>query len=291
MSNSGHVRGDPGFITPGSDAHSKTITASKVASILGVSRFESAYSLYYRMRGEIEAEPPKDIYRVGHAFEMALAELWKLDNPGWKLSRSEVQFSTDQFGFPAMATVDRRAVRGRQRRLIEFKITHDLGEWGDPNLSGDLPMDYVTQVIFQQMVSGIHSTADVLLMAPWFKHITYRVDYDQVIADWIVRECSKFWTALHQGIPPELDDSVSTYSCVKELHPDIDGSEVEVPEDLIADIRECNSAVGELQDRQRGLKTQLLSLMGNAQTAHINGEVVARRQRHGKGGTALKMCG
>lgn len=283
----GRLRGDPDFIPPGSDQHGRLITASKVASILGVSRWESAFSLWHRMRGDIDSEPTKDIYQVGLAFEMALAELWKLEHSGWRLSRGEVQFVTDKFGFPAMATVDRRAVRGKRRRIVEFKIARDLGEWGDPDLSGDLPMDYVTQVIFQMMVSGITTPADVVLMAPWFTHITYRVDYDEPIADWIAKECAEFWESLQTGDEPDLDNSVSTYAAVRKLHPDIDGTEIEVPAELIIQIKELGSEIGPLEDKRRGLKTQLLALMGNAQKALVNGESVARRQNGARGSVAL----
>lgn len=276
--------GDPGFITPGSDEHNRLITASKVAAICGVSRWNSPYSLWHQMRGNVDTEPPKDIYNVGHAFEYALAELWKLENPGWKLSRGEVQFVTDKFGFPAMATADRRALRGRRRKLLEFKIARDLSEWGDPDLSGDLPADYVTQVIFQMMVSGIHDTADVVLMTPWFKHVTYHVEYDQVIADWITRECQQFWDSILSGDEPDLDDTVATYTCVKDMHPDIDGTTIEAPADLITQIRDLKAEIGPLEDKQRGLKTQLLDLMGNARHAEVAGDKVARRQP-GRGGS------
>jgi predicted phage-related endonuclease len=289
MTVAGHRRGDPEFIAPGSEAHGRLITASKVASILGVSRWESAYSLWHRMRGNIQSEPAKDIYNVGLAFEMALAELWKIEHPGWRLSAGEVQFVSDRFGFPAMATVDRRAMRGKHRRIVEFKIARDLGEWGDPELSGDLPMDYVTQVIFQQMVSGITDTADVVLMSAWFKHFTYHVEHDQTVADWIAKECLQFWQSLQTGDAPDLDDSVSTYACVKALHPEIDGTEVEVPAELVIQLREIRKGIGEIQAKQLALRAQLLDLMGNAQYAHVNGETVARRQRGPKNGVALMV--
>ena len=124
-------------------------------------------------------------------------------------------------------------------------------------------------------------------MAPWFKHITYHVEHDDLSANWIIDECRKFWESLHTGIEPVLDDSVSTYACVKELLPYIDGSAVEVPADLIVQIRELRAEIGPLEAKHRGLKTQLLDLMGNAQTAQINGEKVARRQPHPRGGVTL----
>ena len=265
------------------------ITASKVASILGVSRWESAYSLWHRMRGDIGSEPPKDIFNVGLAFEMALAELWRLENSDWKLSRGEVQFVTERFGFPAMATVDRRAVKGRSRRIVEFKIARDLSNWGDPELAGDLPMDYVTQVIFQQMVSGITGTADVVVMAPWFQHFTYHVEHDEIIADWIVGECIKFWNSLESGVEPELDNSVSTYSSIKKVYSELEDFEVEVPEKLVSEVKTISAEMADRKTRERGLRIELLDLMGNAQRATVNGEVVARRKRHSKGGITLVL--
>lgn len=281
--------GERGFIAPGTDQHGRLITASKVASILGVSRWESSYSLWHRMRGNIGNDPPKDIFKVGLAFEKALAELWRLQNPGWRLSRGEVQFVTERFGFPAMATIDRRAVRGRARRIIEFKIARDLSEWGDPDLAGDLPMDYVTQVIFQQMVSGITDTANVVVMGPFFKNFTYNVQHDEVIADWIVGECIKFWESLQNGVEPKLDNSVSSYSAIKKVYPDMEDYDIEVPEDLVSEIKNVKSQLSQHEDRERELRIQLLDLMGNAQRATINGEIVARRKRHSKGGVTLVL--
>jgi predicted phage-related endonuclease len=241
------------------------------------------------MKGNTQPEPHKDIYNVGHAFELALAELWRIEHPGWRLSTGEVQFVTDRYGFPAMATVDRRAVRGRQRRLVEMKTARDLEEWGDPELSGDLPTDYVAQVVFQQMVSGITTTADLLVMGPFFKHFTYHIEYDELVAAWIQRECQQFWQSLLDGVEPDLDDTVSTYTCVRQLHPEIDDRDVEVPIELIIQLRELRNEIGPLETKQRGLKTELLNIMGNAATAHINGETVAKRHKHAKGGVALKV--
>lgn len=273
------LRGQQGFVEPGSLEHSRCISPSKVASICGVSRWESAFTLWHRMKNLVEPEPGKDIFSMGHAMEAAMAVYWLEKHPGWRLSPTEVQYKTDRFGFPALATLDRRAQRGQARRVVEFKIARDLEAWGDPDLSGDCPPDYMLQVMAQQLFSGLGGLADLGVLGPFYQARFYTVEFDNVVADWMVEQCQDFYNSLAADEPPPLDDSVSCYHTVKELHPDIDGSQVEVPADLVCQIRDLSDEIGPLEVKRRGLKTELLSVMGSAQKALVNGEPVARRQR------------
>lgn len=281
------LRSQRGFVNPGSPEHATCISPSKVASICGVSRWESAYTLWYRMKGLADPQPPQDIFAMGHALEAAMAVYWLEKNPGWRISPCEVQYKTDQFGFPALATLDRRASKGQGRRVVEFKIARDLEAWGDPDLAGDAPPDYVLQVIAQQLFSGLRGPAHLMCLGPFYKALSYTVEFDTTIADWMVAECRKFYNSLAADEPPNLDDSLSTYHTVKELHPDIDGSDIAVPTELITQIRELREEIGPLTAKERGLKTELLDHMGSAKRAVINGEVVARRQAGSRGGVAL----
>lgn len=119
------------MIAPGSPEWLQAISPSKVPVILGVSRFQSQFSLWHEMAGLIPYEPAtgakRDMYNAGHAFEAALAALWRFENPDWRLSRGEVQFDRDDMGFRTLATIDRRATIGNRTtsaatsRVVEFK--------------------------------------------------------------------------------------------------------------------------------------------------------------------------
>lgn len=281
------LRGQRGFIEPGSPQHSEYISPSKVASICGVSRWESAYSLWTRMKGWADPKPPLDIFAMGRAMEAAMAFYWLEKHPGWRISPAEVQYTTNKFGFPALATLDRRASRGQTRRVVEFKIARDLEAWGDPDLAGDAPADYVLQCIAQQLLSGLRGPADLVVLGPFYKARFYTVEFDEKVATWMLNECQQFYESLSQDQPPPLDDTVSTYQTIKELHPNIDGTDTEVPMDLITQIRDLREEIGPLEAKQRGLKTQLLDLMGSAKKGVVHGEVVARRQPHPRGGITL----
>jgi predicted phage-related endonuclease len=275
-------------ILPGSPEHSRLISPSKVPAICGISRWESQFTCWHRMKGLIDPKPPIDIFTVGLAFEPAMAYLWRAEHPGWRLSPGEVQYVTDEFGFPACATLDRRASRGRSRKVVEFKIAHHTDEWGDINLEGDCPADYALQVISQQVFSGLHADADMMVMGPFFKHYTYKVAFDEKVAAWMLAQCRDFWASLSGSTPPPLDDSVSTYAVVREMHPDIaPGLSVEIPEALAQDLHAAHTDAAQADRTLRGLKSKVLDAVGSAQYITANGQTVAVRQRASRGGVAL----
>lgn len=244
------------------------------------------------MKGLIDQQAPQDIFNVGLAFEYAMAELWRQENPGWRLSPGEVQYVGDQYGFPYVCTLDRRACRGKGRRVVEFKIARSLEEWGDPYLDGDCPADYALQVMAQVVFSGHHRPADLMVMGPFFRHHTYTISYDLGVARWMIDQCQVFYQSLGQSTPPELDNSVSTYETLREQHPDINtGERAEIPEALEQDWRMARADCRQIESTLRGLKSKVLATVGNAQYITCNGEVVAQRQPHARGGVSLVLKG
>lgn len=287
--------GQPGYIAPGSPEWLQCITPSKVAAIMGESRWESPFGLWQRMKGNVDPEPPKDIFTVGHAFELALADLWKAERPGWLLSPGEVQIvlPPEKFGFPAVCTLDRRAVRGSWRRVVEFKIARDLSDlekWG-AELTDECPPDYWTQVQAQMLFTGMtEHEANLMVCGPFWNYRIYDIAFSAFAGDEIIQKCRAFYGSLSADTPPDLDDTVPTYNCVRELHPDIDGSTVEVDADIAIAVHDANAEQGEAEKRLRGLKTRLLAAMGDAQYAEFNGVKIADRRPHAKGGVALYLA-
>jgi predicted phage-related endonuclease len=279
-------------IEPGSPEWMQIITPSKVAAILGVSRWESPYRLWHRMRGTVDAAPPSDIFDMGHDFEPAMAAIWRRLNPGWQLSPGEVQIvAPDKFGYPAAATLDRRARRGRARKVVEFKTARHLEEWGDA-FTDDAPADYVAQILAQMAYTGYtRHPADLMVLGPYFEAHTYHIPYDANVVAAIHQRCNAFWRSLDGDTPPDLDDSVATYECVRELHPDIDGTTVQLNDTEFA-WRVLQFAVDVKANEAclRGAKTRLLDLMGNAQTAMCGDVKIADRRPHASGSVALNLA-
>ena len=275
---------------PGSPAWLKIVTASKIPSILGISRFKSQFSLWHEMAGTVTSEPigkaQQDDFDYGHAAELAAAEYWRYKNPGWKLSRAEVQYTNDALGFPNAATVDARGSRGSKRRGVEKKTARDLAEWGDDG-TGEVPADYTAQVIWQQIVTGWLDPSDVVLWPQYGKPKIYTLAHDPVVAELILDRVREWNASLAAGIPPELDDSISTYATVRRLHPDIDDREVQLDPDLAHDYLTTVSEEKDVAKRLTGVKSRVLDAMAGARTAKAGGLLIATRSPHGKG-IALK---
>jgi putative phage-type endonuclease len=302
--------GQPGYLAPGTDLWRQAVTPSKVAAILGVSRWESPFRLWHRMKGITPGDPPKDAYDIGHDYEPAAANRWARKNPGWKISAGEVQFHVPagHYPFPAVATLDRRASRGAWRRVVEVKIARnatDLEAWGD-DLSGDCPEDYAAQVMAQMLFCGATQPAagwttvgDLLAIGPYFNERIYQIEYDANVASWIIEECTSFFASLKSDIPPDLDDTVPTYECLRELHPDIDGTTAPIDPALALDYAECVAAEKHAKAATQGAKNRLLAAMKTAQYAavgatldpdtgnYVGGFRIADRRNNGKGGVSL----
>lgn len=271
-------------LIPGSAEWLRTITASKIPAILGISRWNSQYALWHQMAGNITetiSEAKQENYDYGHAAELAASEFWKLRNPGWRLSREEVQYSRKDLPFANAATIDRRGSRGSKRRVVEVKTARDLAEWGDDG-SGECPADYAAQVVWQQFITGWHDRANIVLWPQYGMPRIYDIEFDPRIANAILARVIEWQKSLDEGVAPELDDSVSTYEAVKKLHPEIDGSSVELDNELALAYLSWTSELKQTTKTLTGLKTRMLDAMGNAQYATCNGQKVADR-RPGRG--------
>lgn len=272
-------------LAPGSAEWVSTVTASKVPAILGISRYQSQYALWHEMAGLVDPVPPggqkQDLFDYGHAAELAAAEYWKYRTSGWRLSTGEVQFTLPDLGFPNAATIDRRASRGRARRIVEVKTARSLEEWGDDG-SGEAPADYTAQVTWQMLVSGIHE-ADIVLWPTYGMPRIYPIEWDRELADAILDRVRAWVASLQAGTPPELDNSIATYECLRRLHPDIDrDAEVELDEDLAATYLRAVADQKLIDAEVRAAKIRVLDAMGRAQYATCRGHRIADR-RNGRG--------
>lgn len=272
-------------LAPGSPEWVRTVTASKVPAILNISRYQSQYALWHEMAGLIEPAPvseaTQELFDFGHASEKAAREYWLLRNPGWRASTGEVQFHLPELGFPNAATIDRRASRGRARKIVEVKAPRSLEEFGDDG-SGEIPADHAAQITWQMLVSGIHD-ADLVAWPAFGYPRIYPVQWDPEVAEVILDRVRAWVASLDAGVPPELDNSVTTYECLKRLNPGIDrDAEVELDDSLAAAYLRAVADQKLIDAELRGLKIQVLDAMGNAQFATCRGYKIADR-RNGRG--------
>lgn len=270
---------------PGTPEWTQQITASKVAAILGISRFQSQYAMWHEMAGNVDPKLIEgDHLDWGHDAEASLALWWRRHHPGWQLNKGgEIAYTNPDLPFPNQATIDRRARRGRAFHIVECKTARDIDTWGHPGDQDAVPADYYAQVTFQMGVSGIHEASLVVL--GYGTPEIHPVDFDQHLFDGIVDRCMQWWETLQAGTPPPLDDHPTTYETVRGLHPDIDrDGVVQIDSREAAALLDLVHAEDDAKADARAAKIRAAELMGTARLLECDGVKIADR-RSKAGGT------
>ncbi|MCX7491499.1 YqaJ viral recombinase family protein [Corynebacterium sp. P6129] len=272
---------------PGTPEWQRSITASKIPAILGVSPFDSPYAVWQKLAGRWEPEPQdRPIFRIGHLAEHVMCEYWQeqkaKEGERWRLNPGgEMVYQNPDLDFPHFVTLDRRAWKGGRRfRILECKTTgwEGLRKWRRPDEPDSIPLHYLVQVQFQMGVSGIHE-ADVLVWLRGGDQVEiHHVTFDPELFTLIVTKCQNFYQSVLDDTPPDLDDSTATYDAVRGIHPDVDeDADVQVPDALAHELWDAAAAERAVKKRLTGAKTAILAEMGNAKTALLGDQKVATR--------------
>ena len=268
---------------PGSPEHRRLVTASKAAAILGLSPWQSPYSLWCEMKGWTEPDESNNQQRRGHYLEPAILAWWR-DQHG-----QEVDTWVEQIWYPhedwAGCTIDAGCSLNLPDRecqvLIEAKSASRMDDWGQPG-TDEIPAYYLAQVYFQLAITG-DERCYVPVIGPYLEFSEYVVEADQEAQQATLTACRRFYDSLSEDEPPALDAHPATYATVRKLHPDIEDSIVDLDAAIAREYVAASLDLKAATERERAAKTAVLDLMGRAKTATSAGVKVARRQasKHG----------
>lgn len=270
-------------LAPGSPEWLRHMSASKVAAVLGLSPYDSRFSLWHRMAGSLDLEPENDEMRRGLFLEPGIKawfyashpELMALDGGCWRHPEHE----------RLTASPDGRSLNLGEDELtgLEVKTAADADEWGEPG-TDQIPAGYRAQVVFQMDVIGYRRTHVAVLM-PFLDLREYVVDYDPDEAAFIRMEALAFLDSLPDGTNPsrpDIDAHTATYEAVRRLHPDITPADVDVPLDLARRYCQAIAGVKAAKDEETQAKALLLDVLGDSRRALYVGQPIATRQPNGK---------
>ena len=275
---------------PGSPEWLKTISASKVGAILGVSKWASPYSMWRAMRGEIPSDDGKnaDDKSRGHYLEAGVLAWWKDQHP--EVTEVEEQVYVTHPDLPwATCTMDALADDTHGNTIVvEVKTDDSHDEWGKPG-TDEIPAYYAAQVMWSLacVPEAQFACVAVLFGYPHLGFEEFVVERDDELIAAIVERCRVFYESLTGDEPPDLDDSVATYEAIKAIHPDIEPAEtVELTREQAWEFMTSGDEAKAAVVRERAAKTAVLAALGRAQYGAHDGLRVARRQP-GKGGVSL----
>lgn len=254
------------------------IGGSHVGTILGLSKWDSPYSLWARKTGRLEPTPQTEPMEWGHRIEPVIIDKFEEEHPELEIIRDVGTWChrdrSWQIANPDALFVDR-----------------ETGEWGvleikmsryDDDFRDGPPRNYRAQVQWYMNVLGFERAVIAALFGG-NQYREFEVDANEFEQEILIERAADFRRYLEEDREPDFDGSTATYEAVRAVHPEIEPkSQVEVGtlgRAYLDAIREAEVA----ESRALELKSRLMAEMGSAQKATMNGEVIAVRQARGTG--------
>lgn len=271
---------------PGSPEWRRLMSASKVAAVLGVSPYQSPWSLWMEMTGRAAPEPESEEMRRGHLLEPAVLAWWESRHSA-KVVEMHTQW-TSRLEDWGIATLDALAVIGEPSAVrdvvVEAKTTTSWDEWGDAGTDA-VPGHYYAQVLWQLACTPHATRAFVAVLGPWLDFREYVIERDDALIADLIARCRAFYESLSLDAPPPLDGHTATLATLRRMHPDVErGLVAEISTELAAEYVAVELDVARVTERARATKVAVLAAAGRAQYIETpDGARVARRQASGRG--------
>lgn len=276
---------------PGTPEWCLVMSASKVPVALGLSPWQSPFSLWHDMTGrtvrDVEQTPAM---ARGHFLESGVLAWWQAQHPEVRTSDAQVAVWLDDWG---IATLDTLAILEDGSTVIcEAKTSSSWDEWGTPG-TDEVPVHYLAQVLWQLALTPQSVRAYIAVLGPFLdfrEYVIERADYAEDIPA-TVRAARAFYDSLAGDTPPEPSAPwPPTIATLRALHPDIErGQEAVISDALAAEYVAADIAAKDAATRKEAAQAAVLAAAGRAQYVETAaGLRVARRQPAARGAITLR---
>jgi len=273
---------------PGSPEWLRLMSASKVAAVLGVSPYQSPFSLWHEMKGAERAETT-EVQKRGHLLEAAVLDWW-YDRHAIVRGTGNRQHTAylEDWG---IATLDDVVLTLAGAVGLEAKTTGSWDEWGEEGTE-EVPAHYFAQAIWQLACDPVLVRIYIPVLGPRLDFREYVVERDDALIASVIRRCRAFYTSLEQDVAPELDDHKATLAVLKRMHPDIDEEdEAVITDDLAAEYVAADLAYKAAEDAKRAAQSKVLAAAGVAKyVKNADGQTIARRQPNRSGISLVRVA-
>jgi len=269
-----------GHFEPGSAewnaARANGIGGSEVAPILGLSPFESRFSLWHRKAGYVGPVQESPEMEWGKRLEPVILAKYRDEHPELDYRTLNGTFANDerpwQIANPDLLTAE---------RVVEVKFSMFGDGWGEPG-TDEIPVYYRTQVLWYLDCLS-YERADVAVLVGGCDYREYHVLYDQAEAEELRAATVEFLDTIAAGVLPDIDAHSATYQVIREMHPLIDEADVELDNDVAHAYLAARLAVHDAEAQEQLAKSLIADAMGNAKRALWDGQTIATRRARGEG--------
>ena len=195
------------------------IGGSEVGSILGLSPYVSALTLFYQKLGVIPPQPTTTAMMLGNLLEPGIIEAFKVEFPTIKVHHENLTFASLED--PRFRANPDAIIEDQNGNLSILEIKHTSQYWTE------IPQHYRYQVLWYQYVTGLKNPATLYAVTGGSLR-AFTVEWDDSLMQLVKTAVKAFCDLLEAGTPPSYDGSDSTYQTIRELAPGIKDEEVEL---------------------------------------------------------------
>lgn len=269
-----------GQFTPGSDdwhaARAHGLGGSEISAVLGLSPFDSRFSLWHRKAGAVGPVEQTPEMEWGTRLEPVILGKYREQHPDLDYEVRNGTFVHDERRWqvvnPDLLAAD---------RVIESKYSIFGDDYGEPG-TDEVPVHVRTQVLWYCDVLD-QPFADIAVLVGGYDYREYRVEYDADEAAELRDAGRQFLDEVAAGVLPDIDEHSATYQTIREMHPEIDGADVDLPDDIALRYIAARVALKATEDEEQLARSLVADQMGNAKRAMWDGRCIATRQARGDG--------
>lgn len=259
-------------------ARANAVGGSEVSAVLGLSPFESRFSLWHRKRGVVGPVEDTPEMEWGRRLEPVILDKFTESHPELHDYMRPVGTYRHpdrpwQIACPDMLIPS---------ALVEAKFSVMGDGWGETG-TDEIPVYYRTQVLWYLDTFGFrHGHVCVLIGGHDYRE--YLIERDDNECALLREHVEQFLTEVALDHRPDIDNHAATYQVIREMHPDIEPAEVVISNDVARAYIVAKAAEKLAKADARQATSRLADEMGNAHRATWDGLTIATRQAR-DGGT------
>lgn len=273
-----------GTLKPGTDAwlasRARRVGGSEIAAVLGLSPWESRFSLWHRKQSLIPPVDTNEPMLWGNLLEPVVADYFADQHPEFIVATAPTYVHRERdYQTCAPDRLCHDADTARPVAIYEGKTARSGDHWGEPG-TDQIPVHYRAQCLWYLDCLDLRVCHLAVLIAG-SDYREYVIHYDQAEAQLMRDAAAEFIRSIDAGERPSIDEHTATYEAVRALHPDIEPTSVDVDDATATRFLTACAAEADARDEKRRAAALLLDAMGTAQHAFHGGRRIASRQAKG----------
>lgn len=284
-----------GWFEPGSPdwhaARANGIGGSEIAAVMGLSPYESGFSLWHRKKGLIAPVEESDVMYWGKVHEPGICARFAREHPEFVVSPSPTYGRGVQIvnpdrllhepcgcGLHTPSCCDPEdcgpccercptcpTLRRSPVAIVEAKTSRDDEGWGEEGTDA-VPVWYRAQCQWYLDVLGAQRCYVAVLIAG-SEYREYVVEYDPVDAEQMRIAAEEFVRTIADDKRPSIDGHSATYQAIREIPEGLDPVDVEISTRLRDRFHAAQDAAWAAEDELTACKGELLDAIGTGQRA------------------------